>query len=101
MATEKTIEEQNDVEHYSDHDRDGHAATGQMPTHSRGSILIRNAKAATDKEHKMTLLQGIKLYPKAVGWSMLISLCIAMEGFDLCLLGTFCTDARSRLSLLF
>lgn len=88
MATEKSIEAHNDVEHYSDHDRDGHA-TGEMPTHSRGSILIRNAKAATDKEHHMTLLQGIKLYPKAVGWSMLISLCIAMEGFDLCLLGTF------------
>lgn len=88
MATEKTIETQNDVEHFSDHDRQ---ALGDMPAHSRGSILIRNAKAATDNEHRMTLLQGIKLYPKAVGWSMLISLCIAMEGFDLCLLGTFCT----------
>ena len=98
MATEKTIETQNDVEHYSDHDRDGHA-TGQPPTHSRGSILIRNAKAATDKEHSMTLLQGIKLYPKAVGWSMLISLCIAMEGFDLCLLGTFCRTVRPALDV--
>jgi SP family general alpha glucoside:H+ symporter-like MFS transporter len=29
----------------------------------------------------MTLLQGIKLYPKAVFWSMLISTCIAMEGY--------------------
>jgi MFS transporter, SP family, general alpha glucoside:H+ symporter len=54
------------------------------------SVVIRNAKAATEKEHSMSLLQGIKLYPKAVGWSMLISLCIAMEGFDLSLLGTFC-----------
>lgn len=85
MATEKTINEQNDAEHLSDTD---HYATAH-----RGSLLIRNAKAATDKEHRMTLLQGIRLYPKAVGWSMLISLCIAMEGFDLCLLNTFCTNS--------
>lgn len=37
----------------------------------------------------MSLLQGLRLYPKAVAWSMIISLCIAMEGFDVCLLGTF------------
>ncbi|KAF2183967.1 maltose permease MAL61 [Zopfia rhizophila CBS 207.26] len=51
--------------------------------------VIHNAKAATDKEHKMTLWQGIKLYPKAVGWSVLISTCIAMEGYDVCLLSNF------------
>lgn len=51
--------------------------------------LVDNAKAATKKEHDMTLLQGIKLYPKAVAWSLLISTCIAMEGYDVCLLGTF------------
>jgi hypothetical protein len=38
----------------------------------------------------MTLWQGIKLYPKAVGWSLLISTCIAMEGYDVCLLSNFC-----------
>ena len=46
---------------------------------------LNEAKAATDKEHKMTLRQGLKLYPKAVAWSLLISTCIAMEGFDLAL----------------
>ncbi|KAF2274245.1 putative MFS alpha-glucoside transporter [Westerdykella ornata] len=51
--------------------------------------IIVNAKAATEKEHTMTLWQGIKLYPKAVGWSVLISTCIAMEGYDVCLLGNF------------
>lgn len=52
--------------------------------------VINNAQRATEKEHRMTLWQGIKLYPKAVGWSMLISLCIAMEGYDVCLLSNFC-----------
>ncbi|TVY41052.1 Maltose permease [Lachnellula occidentalis] len=49
----------------------------------------RNAKTATDSEHSMSLLQGIKLYPKAVAWSMLISTCICMEGYDVCLLSNF------------
>jgi SP family general alpha glucoside:H+ symporter-like MFS transporter len=52
--------------------------------------LVRGAKAATDDEKKMTLLEGIRLYPKAVMFSILISTCIAMEGYDLCLLGNFC-----------
>lgn len=59
------------------------------------SKVINNAKTATDKEHKMTLLQGIKLYPKAVGWSILISTCICMEGYDVCLLSNFCRSARA------
>jgi SP family general alpha glucoside:H+ symporter-like MFS transporter len=60
--------------------------------------VIHNARAATDKEHRMTLWQGIKLYPKAVGWSLLISTCIAMEGYDVCLLSNFCEyrDTRVR-----
>jgi len=53
------------------------------------NLTIANAKLATEKEHNMTLLQGIKLYPKAVFWSILISTCIAMEGYDVCLLGAF------------
>lgn len=51
--------------------------------------VITNARLATDKEHKMTLLQGIRLYPKAVAWSLLISTCICMEGYDVCLLSNF------------
>ena len=51
--------------------------------------LVRDSKAATEKEHSMTLLQGIRLYPKAVAWSLLISTCIAMEGYDVCLINNF------------
>jgi SP family general alpha glucoside:H+ symporter-like MFS transporter len=28
----------------------------------------------------MTLWQGVKLYPKAIGWAALIAMCCAMEG---------------------
>lgn len=62
-----------------------------MAERDSGSMtkVIHNAKAATDKEQKMTLLQGIKLYPKAAGWSVLISTCIAMEGYDISLVNNF------------
>ncbi|KAJ5542375.1 hypothetical protein N7535_004795 [Penicillium sp. DV-2018c] len=51
--------------------------------------IILNAKAATEKEQSMTLLQGIRLYPKAVMWSVLISTCIVMEGYDISLVNNF------------
>ncbi|KAL2872367.1 putative MFS alpha-glucoside transporter [Aspergillus lucknowensis] len=51
--------------------------------------IIENAKTAAEKERKMTLLQGIKLYPKAVIWSVIISTCIAMEGYDISLVNNF------------
>lgn len=51
--------------------------------------ILDFAKSATEKEQKMTLLQGIKTYPKAILWSMLISTCIVMEGYDVCLINNF------------
>lgn len=58
--------------------------------------MVKSAKAATEKERGMTLMQGIKLYPKAIGWSILISTCIAMEGFDVCLLPNFYNFPRFK-----
>ena len=52
--------------------------------------IIEHARAAAHKERKMTLRQGIKLYPKAIFWSILISTCIAMEGYDISLVNNFC-----------
>jgi MFS transporter, SP family, general alpha glucoside:H+ symporter len=51
--------------------------------------LTSDAKAATQAEHTMTILEGLRLYPKAVGWSILLSLAIVMEGYDTILLGQF------------
>lgn len=65
-------------------------ADDQLSNNRQLSEAILNAKAATEKEHKMTLLQGIRLYPKAVAWSLLISTCICMEGYDVSLLSNFC-----------
>jgi SP family general alpha glucoside:H+ symporter-like MFS transporter len=41
-----------------------------------------DASKATELERNMSLREGIKLYPKAVAWSILLSTAIIMEGFD-------------------
>ncbi|GFZ51512.1 hypothetical protein JCM24511_09279 [Saitozyma sp. JCM 24511] len=51
--------------------------------------ITANARLATEKEHNMTLMQGVRLYPKAVFWSMFISTCIIMEGYQLSLTNNF------------
>lgn len=67
-----------------------HFSTGAELQASDGlKTTLLGAKAATEKEHKMTLMQGVRLYPKAVFWSILISTCIAMEGYDVCLINNF------------
>jgi MFS transporter, SP family, general alpha glucoside:H+ symporter len=44
---------------------------------------------AADKEHNMTLVEGLRRYPKAIMFSAIISLCIIMEGYDTNLLSSF------------
>ncbi|CAI7623934.1 hypothetical protein N7533_011987 [Penicillium manginii] len=51
--------------------------------------IIQKARAATEKERKMGIWKGMKIYPKAVAWSILISTCIAMEGYDISLVNNF------------
>jgi SP family general alpha glucoside:H+ symporter-like MFS transporter len=78
----------------SPHDAPLHFPAKDDLAHTKSmNEVIHNAKNATEKEHNMTLWQGIKLYPKAVAWSLLISTCICMEGYDVCLLSNFCKCA--------
>ncbi|EPS45445.1 hypothetical protein H072_614 [Dactylellina haptotyla CBS 200.50] len=51
--------------------------------------IVDEAAFATDQEVKMTLKEGIKLYPHAIGWSVLLSCAIIMEGFDVVLITSF------------
>jgi len=37
----------------------------------------------------VSLLEGIKLYPKAMAWSVLLSTAVVMEGYDVASLRTF------------
>ena len=51
--------------------------------------LVQESKAATDAEHVMTFTEAVNLYPKAICWSILLSLTIVMEGFDITLMNSF------------
>ncbi|KAM0615574.1 hypothetical protein ACHAQF_003355 [Verticillium nonalfalfae] len=53
------------------------------------NAFVQGARDASSREQQMTLMQGIRLYPKAIGWSMLISTCIVMEGYDISLVSNF------------
>lgn len=44
--------------------------------------LARDAQTAADAEKTMSLWQGMKAYPKAVAWSVLISMATVMDGYD-------------------
>lgn len=64
----------------ADSKNDGAVETEVAPQQD-SNFLIEDARIATQNEHKMSLLEGIKLYPKAIGWSMLLSTAIIMEGY--------------------
>jgi SP family general alpha glucoside:H+ symporter-like MFS transporter len=70
---------------------DKHATTNvEAPFDGADAVTtINDAKTATAKEHSMSLLQGLRLYPKAIGWSILLSTAIIMEGYDVVLMGSF------------
>jgi SP family general alpha glucoside:H+ symporter-like MFS transporter len=51
--------------------------------------LTLDAKAATAAEHAMSVRDALRLYPKAVAFSMTLSLALVMEGYDTALLGAF------------
>lgn len=43
------------------------------------TAVAAEAARATQSEVSMTLMQGIKTYPKAIGWSVLLSTCIIVS----------------------
>ena len=72
------------------------AATDQDVINRRVSASVpgfaqpsNDAKAATAIEHALTVREALRLYPKAVFWSMLLSLALVMDGYDKSLLTAF------------
>jgi hypothetical protein len=44
--------------------------------------ITEDARIATSKEHGLSVRQGLKAYRKAIGWSVLLSMAVIMEGYD-------------------
>lgn len=58
------------------------------------SLSVAAQDTARD-EKDMTLRQAIKAYKKAILWSLVISTCVIMEGYDTNLLGNFYAYRKS------
>lgn len=67
-----------------EHAPDDDPASKDTPTAKQ---LFNDAKEATEAEHNLTLLDAMKLYPKAVGWSVLVSAACVMDGYDMAVMG--------------
>lgn len=61
--------------------------------------VVDHARAATTKEQNMTLMEGVRLYPKAIMFSFIISSCIIMEGYDISLINNFCMSDKGPTTL--
>lgn len=49
---------------------------------------VVNAQDATEQEHDLSLLEAVRMYPKAMFWSFVMSTAVVMEGYDTKLIGT-------------
>ncbi|TDZ13915.1 Maltose permease MAL31 [Colletotrichum spinosum] len=54
-----------------------------------GQSAIFEAKQASDDEHSQTLMQALRQNRRAVFWSVMISMSIVMEGYDVILINNF------------
>ena len=77
------------VQDGADTTMDPNAVERLAATNPKFTALSGDAKVATQAEQVMTVREAIRKYPKAVGWSMLLSSAIAMEGFDIVLISAF------------
>ncbi|KAH8901621.1 sugar transporter [Thozetella sp. PMI_491] len=70
------------------HDEKSHAVEQENapPSTAKDTIL---AQQAAEAEHALTFAAAIRKYPKAVIWSVLLSTCIIMEGYDIVLMSSF------------
>lgn len=62
----------------------GDAALG-----SSSKVVGENARLATEAEHDLTFWQAVKIYRKAVAWSVIVSMATVMESYDIQIIGSF------------
>ncbi|OBT53197.1 hypothetical protein VE04_07335 [Pseudogymnoascus sp. 24MN13] len=51
--------------------------------------LALDAEVADTMQKNMSIMEAVRKYPKAIAYSMILSLCIIMEGYDTSLIGSF------------
>ncbi|KAJ5882347.1 Major facilitator superfamily domain general substrate transporter [Penicillium soppii] len=76
--SDKANQQAHDVEHHEN-------IVDQKETATR----VDQIQKATRREREMSTSTAFRLYPKAVGWSILLSTTVVMEGYDLLLITSF------------
>ncbi|KAK6212662.1 hypothetical protein LQW54_005083 [Pestalotiopsis sp. IQ-011] len=51
--------------------------------------LVNEANVANERERDMKLSTAFRTYPKAIGWSVVLSSCILMEGYGTAIIGSY------------
>lgn len=51
--------------------------------------LVHEADEANERERTMSLRTAFSVYPKAIGWSIVLSSSLIMEGYDTAAMGSF------------
>ncbi|RDL33930.1 Uncharacterized protein BP5553_08298 [Venustampulla echinocandica] len=62
---------------------------GPAVLETSGKILTENTRLATETEHNLTFWQAVKIYRKAVAWSIIVSMATIMESYDIQIIGSF------------
>ncbi|KAK9465520.1 general substrate transporter [Lipomyces arxii] len=58
--------------------------------------IVADGKIAADEEVALGVIASIRKYPKAVMWSVLVSMTIVMEGYDIVLVGNLFSQPAFR-----
>lgn len=83
MAEQSTQEAKSDAAHVEQ------AAPNTYGGHGLDiNSVAEDAQRATEEEHQIGFFEGVRRYPKACAWSMVVSLCIIMDGYDTALIGS-------------
>jgi hypothetical protein len=53
-----------------------------------GNHFLLKKEILSDKRSAVKLRDAFKIYPKAIGWSMLLSSCLIMEGYQTAVVGS-------------
>jgi hypothetical protein len=84
-------------------DTPAHIEDGGFDRDWRDQKFTTTQEAAHDRaisEADLTPLQAIKAYPMAIFWSLMVSMCVIMEGYDTILIGWLCRCIIHELRLI-
>ena len=69
------------ADHDATHDLENPLGTTNDNIEVRSDVL-QSARQGLATEHEMSPWEAVKAYPMAIFWSLMVSMCVVMEGYD-------------------